>query len=245
MDEVILRRGFMKSGFSKGPIESGRRRDLPQPPLEKPHNPDFELVDLPEPDLNLAKSQDILGCIASRTSRRQFTGEGISLPELSLLLWATQGVKKVLPRATLRSVPSAGACHPYETYLVLRNVEGLDPGLYRYLSISHKLEVVNAPASLGDEAVRATGNQTWTKEAAVYFIWAAVPDRSEWRYGKEAAKFMLLDAGHICQNLYLAVEALGLGTCAIGAYDQDAMDSLIGVDGETEFVVYCAPVGRI
>lgn len=245
MDEVISRREFMKSGFSKGPVTPGRRRGLPQPPLEKSHNPDFALVDLPEPNSNLVKNEDIFSCIASRTSRRQFTGEGISLSELSVLLWATQGVKKVLPRATFRSVPSAGACHPYETYLVVRNVEGLDPGLYRYLAISHKLEVIEAPASLGDEAVRATGNQTWTKEAAVFFIWAVEAYRSEWRYGKEAAKFMLLDAGHICQNLYLAVEALGLGTCAIGAYDQDAMDSFIRVDGENEYAVYCAPVGRI
>jgi SagB-type dehydrogenase family enzyme len=245
MDDATMRREFMKSGFSKGPILSDRRRGLPQPSLEKPHNPDFHLIDLPEANSNVVKNPEILSCIASRTSRRQFTGEGVSIPELSFLLWATQGTKKVLPGATFRSVPSAGARHPYETYLVVRNVEGLTPGLYRYLALSHKLEAINVPADLSDEAVKATGNQTWVRPAAVFLIWAVEPYRCEWQYGKEAAKFMLLDAGHICQNLYLAAEALGCGTCAIGAYDQEAMDRLIGVDGEDEYVVYCAPLGRV
>jgi SagB-type dehydrogenase family enzyme len=58
-----------------------------------------------------------------------------------------------------------------------------------------------------------------------------------------AHKVMLLDAGHLCQNLYLACEAIGLGTCAIGAYDQNKIDTFINVDGEDEFVVYLSPVG--
>jgi len=79
----------------------------------------------------------------------------------------------------------------------------------------------------------------------VVFIWTAVPYRTEWRYGPVSPKLVALDAGHACQNLYLAVEAIGAGTCAIGAYDQELSDAMCGVDGRDEFVVYMAPVGRL
>ena len=78
----------------------------------------------------------------------------------------------MLPRATFRSVPSAGSCHPYETYLVVRNVEGLDPGLYRYLAISHKLEVIEAPASLGDRGGQSLQETRLGQKNTVFFIWA-------------------------------------------------------------------------
>ena len=81
--------------------------------------------------------------------------------------------------------------------------------------------------------------------AAVTFIWTAVPYRMEWRYSLAAHKVIALDAGHVCQNLYLACEAVGAGTCAIAAYDQQELDELLGLDGDTEFAVYLAPVGKI
>ena len=77
------------------------------------------------------------------------------------------------------------------------------------------------------------------------FVWTALPYRTEWRYATISHKVIAMDAGHMCQNLYLAVEAIQAGTCAIGAYDQDPMDRLIGVDGEEEFVIYVAPVGKV
>jgi SagB-type dehydrogenase family enzyme len=67
----------------------------------------------------------------------------------------------------------------------------------------------------------------------------------EWRYLETAHRVILLDAGHVCQNLYLACENIGAGTCAIAAYEQEAMDELLQVDGEDEFTVYLAPVGKI
>ncbi len=77
------------------------------------------------------------------------------------------------------------------------------------------------------------------------FIWTAIPYRMEWRYGLAAHKVIAIDAGHVCQNLYLACEAIVAGTCAVAAYDQDAVDHLIGVDGEEEFAIYLAPVGKV
>jgi SagB-type dehydrogenase family enzyme len=80
---------------------------------------------------------------------------------------------------------------------------------------------------------------------AVCFIWTAVPYRMEWRYSTLSPKLIALDAGHVCQNLYLACEAIGAGTCAIGAYDQRAIDAFLRVDGVDEFAVYMAPVGKV
>jgi SagB-type dehydrogenase family enzyme len=79
----------------------------------------------------------------------------------------------------------------------------------------------------------------------VTFVWAAIPYRTEWRYGIVSAKLIAQDSGHVMQNLYLAAEALGLGTVAIGAYHQQEMDTLLSVDGTDEFAIYAAPVGRV
>ncbi len=80
---------------------------------------------------------------------------------------------------------------------------------------------------------------------AVVFIWTAIPRRSEWRFGPNTPKLIAQDIGHLCQNLYLAVEAIGAGTCAIGAYHQSKMDQFLGVDGTEELAIYAAPVGKI
>ena len=87
--------------------------------------------------------------------------------------------------------------------------------------------------------------QRFAATGAVLFVWATVPHRMEWRYLQAAHRVILLDAGHVCQNLYLACEAIHAGTCAIAAYDQEAMDELIQVDGEDQFTLYLAPVGKI
>ncbi len=89
------------------------------------------------------------------------------------------------------------------------------------------------------------GGQTFAGRGAVVFIWAIIPYRIEWRYSTIAHKAAAIEAGHICQNLYLACEAIGAGTCAIVAYDQKSADAFIGVDGKDEFTVYIAPVGKI
>jgi len=98
---------------------------------------------------------------------------------------------------------------------------------------------------LEDKVGRACRGQTFVGRGAVVFIWTVIPYRAEWRYSVVAPKMIALDAGHLCQNLYIAATAIGAGTCAIGAYDQQAMDALLGVDGKEEFVIYAAPVGKI
>lgn len=228
-------------------IISDQQKGLPRGDLQKPAPAGAELIALPAPDTAKPATADISECLAKRQSRRKFTSDTISLSELSYLLWATQGVRKVLGggKAALRNVPSGGNMHPLETYLAANRVEGLKPGLYRYLPLEHKLVYLFAVKNQAKTLSRAALGQDFVGDCGATFIWSALPYRSEWRYTIEAAKLVLLDAGHVCQNLYLACEALGLGTCAIGAYDQRKFDKLCKLDGVDEMVVYAAPVGRL
>jgi SagB-type dehydrogenase family enzyme len=147
-------------------------------------------------------------------------------------------------RSSRRTVPSAGARHPFETYLLVNRVEGLPPGLYRYLPLEHELCLVKQADGLA-AAVDAACLEQYVLKSAVTFLWTVLPARAEWRYAHLAHRVILIDAGHLAQNLYLACEAVGAGTCAIGAYEQETLDALLGVDGEDEFVIYLATVGRV
>jgi SagB-type dehydrogenase family enzyme len=218
---------------------------LPPPPIEKPHRNDKEQTPLVQTTDFLERYNiKLLSAINKRSSRRRFNREGISLEELSLLLWATQGIRKIIDNGhALRTVPSAGARHAFETYLAVLNVNSLATGFYRYLPISHSIIVERIDNLAGQQIARASLNQNWMANAAVVFIWVAIPYRMEWRYGLAAHKVLLIDVGHVCQNLYLACEAIGAGTCAVAAYDQEEMDQVLGLDGDDEFVIYMAPVG--
>lgn len=224
------------------------RKDVAPPPLEKPLDPEdktVELIKIEETGLGTMFVRDAIG---GRMSRRNFGDEHVSLEELSFLLWATQGVHSVSGNhtTTRRTVPSGGNRHPFETYLIVNRVEGLEPGVYRYLPLEHLLTQLGR---LGDDAeerlTEAGEGQAFIARAAVVFVWTAIPYRAEWRYSIIAHKDIAIEAGHVCQNLYLACEAVGAGTCAVTSYHQKKIDELIGVDGEEEFTVYMAPVGKI
>jgi len=226
---------------------TGQSRGLKPPPLEKPCSPDARRVELPGADQwPSVEPVDLISAIRNRESRRRFGRKPLSLEELSFLLWATQGVRKRLDEATaLRTVPSAGCRHALETYLGIFRVEGLDVGVYRYLPLEHQLVFEFSEERLSEEFAHAAFGQTFVGKSAVTFVWTTIPYRMEWRYDLAAHKVIAIDAGHVCQNLYLACEAIGAGTCAVGAYDQQAMDRLLRVDGTDEFVIYLAPVGKV
>lgn len=217
------------------------------PPVQKPPAPGKRVISLPGTDNVKIPPFDLATAIGRRKSHRRFLRDPLTVEELAFLLWATQGVRAIQHEAAvLRTVPSAGCRHSFETYLAVQRVTGLDSGIYRYLPLDHAL-VVERPAG-ADIDVRltaATHGQRFAGEAAATFIWSALPARTEWRYAEASYKVIAIDAGHVCQNLYLACEAIGAGTCAIAAYRQDLMDELIGVDGYDEFVVYIAPVGKV
>ena len=167
------------------------------------------------------------------------------MDQLSYLLWCTQGVKEVFQgTATLRNVPSAGARHAFETYLLINNVDGITPGLYRFLILEHSLLSVSLDKDMADKITQACLNQTFIKSSAVTFLWIAVPDRMNWRYGERGYRYLYLDAGHVCQNLYISAESIDCGTCAIAAYTDDELNQILGLDGKEQFVIYLATVGK-
>jgi SagB-type dehydrogenase family enzyme len=228
-------------------LETDQRRGVLSPPIQKPYPEDAQLTDLVAPEALTVGSASLAHVIGRRRSRRRFSEEHLSLEEISFLLWATQGVSEVWREgaATRRTVPSAGSRHPFVTYLLARRVEGVIPGLHTYLPLNHQLCFLRPLATLEDTAEDPWGSRPFLMDSAVVFIWTVIPYRTEWRYGVISPKLIALDAGHVCQNLYLASEALGAGTCAVGTYNQRKLDALVGVDGSQEFTVYLAPVGKI
>lgn len=176
------------------------------------------------------------GVLDRRRSVRKFSDRPLDRATVSQLLWAHNGRS-----GRFRTAPSAGAMYPLTTYVLVFRVDGIDPGLYRYDTEGHRLELTATGITPSDFS-RACLDQAVCRRAALALVWAARPDRAV-RYGERAFRYMLLDAGHIGQNVHLACTAMALGSCMIGAFHDDLLADLIGVDGLAEFVVYAAAVG--
>ena len=225
-----------------------QHRGVLVPPIEKPDESNARHVQLPMSDqwIQTIAKTDLIFAISNRRSRRKFTSKALSIDELAFLLWATQGIRH--PESgnlAYRTVPSAGARHSFETYLFVMRVEGIQTGLYRYLPVSNELVFVCEVENMEKRLARACLGQSFVARGAVTFIWTTIPYRMEWRYSLAAHRVILIDAGHVCQNLYLACEAIQAGTCAVAAYDQEQLDKLLNIDGLDEFSIYLAPVGKI
>ncbi len=250
MTTISQHRFFLKDTLRKSIDfrETDQNRGVPAPSLQKPFDPDLPRITLPKPDQwePSIGQIDLKRALANRKSHRSFTEDNLTLDELSFLLWATQGIRPSLAQnPSLRTVPSAGARHSFETYLFVMRVDGLTPGLYRFLPLDNQLLFLTEIEEMQGKLSRATFGQRFVSKGAVTFAWTTIPYRMEWRYSLSAHRVILLDAGHLCQNLYLACEAISAGTCAIGAYDQERLDHLLGVDGDDELAVYLAPVGKV
>ncbi len=227
--------------------DTDQNKGVAPPPIEKPYPEGSRLIDLvPVLELRDITSQDFVDLVRNRSSHRKFLTVAFTLRELSFLLWVTQGIRKVAgPATAFRTVPSAGCRHSLETYLAVFHVEDIEEGIYRYLPVEHKLLPVSHPDTLSTKVSAAALGQEFVGKSAVTFIWSAIPYRMEWRYDIAAHKVIAIDAGHVCQNLYLGCEAISAGTCAVAAYDQEMMDKLLGLDGNEEFTIYLAPVGKV
>ncbi|MCX7024673.1 MAG: SagB/ThcOx family dehydrogenase [Spirochaetes bacterium] len=239
-------RSILKANFGDlAGCVTDQKMGIPFPGIKA--TPDGATIErLPAPDRSVVRVDSIHDVIARRKSVRSWGEGSISKAELSWLLWATQGIRGgTSGHPTLRNVPSGGSRHPFETWLVVRNVEGIAPGIWRYRPVEHDLVLVRPDADLETALTKAAREQDFVGSAPLTFIWTVIPYRTEWRYCTAAHKIILQDSGHLGQNLYLAATAIGCGTCGIGAYDQGLMDAIVGVDGEDEFVIYCAPVGRL
>ncbi|MCX9084654.1 MAG: SagB/ThcOx family dehydrogenase [Candidatus Methanoperedens sp.] len=225
--------------------KSDQSNHLPQPGLEAEYDASRPIIDLPGHEDIKIKSFDLRKAIESRRSIRNYSHEQLSIEELSYLLWVTQGVVHVTSSATFRNVPSAGARHALETYLLINNVEGVPNGLYRFLAIDHKLVEINTDPDIASRVMEGCLDQDFVRKSAVTFIWTADAYRMKWRYGERGYRYLHLDAGHVCQNLYLGAGSVDCGVCAIAAFSDDYMNELLGFDGVEQFVIYVATVGKI
>ncbi|MBN1402573.1 MAG: SagB/ThcOx family dehydrogenase [Anaerolineae bacterium] len=173
-----------------------------------------------------------------RRSMRDYADEPLSLSEVAQCLWAAQGITD--PRG-YRTAPSAGATYPLELYLLAGEVDGLEPGLYRYLPAQHGL-VPGRSGDLRDDLASAALGQAWVRRAPACLVFAAAFERTTARYGHRGRQYVHMEAGHAAQNVYLQAAALGLGTVAVGAFEDSQVQALLDLPADQE-LLYLMPVG--
>ncbi len=178
-----------------------------------------------------------------RKSIRHYSRDSLTSGQVSYLLWAASGIQRSERGFEFRTAPSAGALYPIETYVVVNRVSGVPAGVYHYSVREHCLDLISEGDRSNDIAIAALG-QRMCLEAAMVVVWTAVFQRSKWKYGQRAYRYIYLDAGHVGANLALAAAAVGLGSCQVGALFDDEVNAIIGVDGKDESVVYMSVVGK-
>jgi SagB-type dehydrogenase family enzyme len=206
--------------------------------------PDAERIALPDPHARPEGYQALSldEAVENRRSVRDYAAETLSLEALSRLLHAAQGITD--QRRGFRAAPSAGALYPIELYAVVHDVAGLEPGLYHHATRQHELERIRSGDLRG--AVMAAGLwQEFLGTASVCFVLSAIFQRTRWRYRERTYRYVLLEAGHVGQNLYLAATGMGLGACAVGAFLDELLNELLALDGQEEAVLYLISVGVI
>ncbi len=195
-------------------------------------------VTLPQPgsEIDLPLQQ----ALQQRRSIRSYATGPVTLEELSQLCWAAQGVTD--RSSGYRAAPSAGATYPLELYAAVGEVEGLEAGLYRYDADEHVLQKVGS-RDLRTDLHRAALRQQPVRDAPLVMVLTAVHERTARRYGERAERYVAMEAGHASQNIYLQATALGLGSVAIGAFDDGSLASVLRLP-DNERPLYLMPVGR-
>ena len=235
-------RDFMKSNFMEGSMgKSDQALGIAMPPFEDAFD-ENALIPLPDPKTAELKKRDIMQVLEERVSRRKLGEGSISMSDLSFILWACNGMRAIKAGRIFRTVPSAGSRHPYESFFYADKVDGLTPGLYRYIATRNAIVHISSEEGLKDGLIAGLKKQWFNCAVAIFWVFNAY--RCEWRYTHHSHKVATIDVGHMGQNGYLAAEALGLGCCELGAYVQEDIDKLLGVDGDNEFCVYVAVIGK-
>ncbi len=196
-------------------------------------------IKLPEP--SYAGNTSVEEALSKRRSIRDYSGENLTLDEVSQLLWAAQGI--TAPWGG-RTAPSAGALYPLELYVVVGDVEGIDKGVYKFRNSreEHELEKVKE-GDIRAELAEAAGRQECVRDAAIDIVFTAVYERTTRKYGERGIRYVHIEAGHAAQNVYLQAVSLDLGTVVIGAFMDDRVKELVNA-GEQEKTLYIMPVGR-
>lgn len=187
------------------------------------------MIKLPEPKFT---NKPLEECIQKRRSIRSFENKGLTLPEISNLLWSAQGITD--EENGLRAVPSAGATYPLEIFVAKSD------GLFKYIPESHSIEK-KLDKDLRREIAKAALNQMFIAEAGIVVVITAVLNRTTWRYGERGIRYINNEVGHCAQNIHLMAVALGLGSVPIGAFEDKKIKSLLKLTDEEP--LYIIPVG--
>ncbi len=200
-------------------------------------------VKIPLPRTWTLDEEQLTPLLQNRRSLRKYKTDPLSLEHLAYMLWASQGITGQAGRYLFRATPSAGALYPVETYISVHSIQGLDAGLYHF-DVEHFSLDRLTNENKADNVARACLDQKFMAQAAVVFLWTGVFRRAMSKYGDRGMRYILLDAGHICQNVMIAAEAVGCGGCPIGAFYDNEINQLLQIDGEKESILYAASVGK-
>ena len=244
---MIENRKFMQCPlFREGMAKSDQSQGVAAPAFGKP--PSGRLIKLPT--FNSITDTKYAQLLDTRRSVRTYASDRLTQAQLAFMLWSVNGIQYTRGNvSSFRPVPSGGARHPFETYFTVRDVEGLEPGLYHYLpalDIGSKDVTVQYIAPLPNYEPTITdmlAGQAWAAKAPVVLFYTCMPYKAEWRYHEMSHRVMLIDLGHMGQNAMLSAAALGLGSCCMAAYNQESCDAVIGIDGQEEYTVYAVSVG--
>ncbi|MDO9034333.1 MAG: SagB/ThcOx family dehydrogenase [Methanoregula sp.] len=214
---------------------------LPPSPDDHEKNgtlPAEDLIPLPAP--KIMGTVSVEEAISGRRSVREYTKTPLTISDLSQLLWAAQGLTDP---SGLRATPSAGALYPLEIYAACGNVNGLSGGVYHYLPQSHALDRVIG-RDVREDLYRSALRQPSVRDAAAVIIIAADYNRTTKKYGEQGIRYVHMEAGHASENIYLQAYALGIGTVAIGAFDDNGIMSLLGFP-HNQTPLYLMPIGKV
>jgi len=251
MTKTQENRNFMKCpDFSKGMKKTDQQKGVEHPPHGKAVT--GKLITLPPFD-SVVINDSYTNLLDTRRSVRTYDADkAMTQAQLAYMLYTAFGIQEIKGKngeASTRPAPSGGARHAFEIYITVQNVEGLEEGLYRYVPTENVGKKVVAVEFLGGSGnykkttTKMLASQGWSKDAPAIFFITSLPYKAEWRYGEMAHRVVLIDLGHVGQNIMLSAVALGLGTCCVAAFDQEIADATLKVDGNDEFTVYAIPIG--
>jgi len=216
-------------------------RSKPKMPPQYKNYTDTKTIKLPKPEYQGIPLEE---AIEERRSVRNYSKNSITMFQLSQLLFSAQGKTGKIYGKPLRTAPSAGALYPFEIYVIANNMESLDQGIYHYGILNHTLELVQY-GDFRKEITSAGLKQEMLGDSDVVFVLSAIFDRTRHKYGERGFRYVYIEAGHISQNIYLQAVSLGLGSVSVGAFLDDKVNQLIGVDGQKEAVIYLHAVGTL
>jgi SagB-type dehydrogenase family enzyme len=175
-----------------------------------------------------------------RKSVRSYKDSPLTVPEVSQLLWAAQGITRT---TGFRTAPSAGALYPLEVYVAAGNVKDLPAGIYHYRPRAHELVKI-VKGDRRTELSNAALGQTSVKNAPAVIVFSAVYDRTTVKYGDRGIQYVHIEAGHAAQNVFLQAVSLNLGAVVIGAFDDGAVKDVLKMS-RREHPLYIMPVGEL